>query len=171
MYGLQPVAHQPLWVAGENVAECLGFPSENQVERRTGEAYALRVERERAWKSNHAMADCGHGFYAYYSSDNALRSAYAYPVVTGVIEGYGETFIGTKGFRASKARVVALSVEPHLGIWRLEPSIVREISDVYQVPIFESSAAMAAEYPSADPRDYMDDQARAVYDAIPDWRR
>jgi hypothetical protein len=61
--------------------------------------------------------DCACGFYAYH--DN-LVVAYGGvtisggPRVTGVIEGYGRVIVGPSGFRASKARIVALTV-PVLG--------------------------------------------------------
>lgn len=50
--------------------------------------------------------DCGCGFWAY---DEHSFSEHG--DVVGVIEGYGRTTIGTKGFRCEKARIVALCRE------------------------------------------------------------
>lgn len=55
----------------------------------------------------HDMGKCGCGFYAYYDGSNDYRSDAR---VSAVVEGYGETVIGTRGFRAGKARVLALCV-------------------------------------------------------------
>lgn len=59
---------------------------------------------------NHDLEKCSCGFYAYYSSSpnqyiNGSR-------VTGIIEGYGNTLIGTLGFRSEKAKIVALYIPP-----------------------------------------------------------
>jgi hypothetical protein len=55
----------------------------------------------------HEMANCRCGFYGYYDgSDDFKRDA----TVSAVVEGYGEVLIGTRGFRASKARVLALCI-------------------------------------------------------------
>lgn len=53
---------------------------------------------------------CGCGFYAYFNGDNT--SHIPGETVTGIIEGYGSpVVVGDKGFRAPKARIVAL-VDP-----------------------------------------------------------
>lgn len=53
--------------------------------------------------------DCACGFYAYTDRSNE----YANPsTATAVVEGYGRTIVGTRGFRAQKARIVALAIAP-----------------------------------------------------------
>lgn len=56
----------------------------------------------------HGIAKCGHGFYGYYDGSNDY---YTEGYVSGVVEGYGEVIIGTRGFRCMKARIVALSID------------------------------------------------------------
>jgi hypothetical protein len=50
--------------------------------------------------------NCDCGFWAYDEAGFASHGS-----VVGVIEGYGKTTVGTKGFRSEKARIVALSCE------------------------------------------------------------
>lgn len=57
--------------------------------------------------------DCSCGFYAYFTGIDPYSTAASVMFgstsrVTGVIEGYGRTVVGSKGFRAEKARLVAL---------------------------------------------------------------
>lgn len=54
----------------------------------------------------HDHANCTCGFYAYLNGINGYQSNCH---VIGVIEGYGETTIGTRGFRAQKAKILALA--------------------------------------------------------------
>lgn len=51
--------------------------------------------------------DCACGFYAYWDGSNDYGS---HGTVNAVVEGYGVVNIGTKGFRAQKARLLALHV-------------------------------------------------------------
>src|SRR4051812_39387345 len=47
----------------------------------------------------HTMGDCSCGFYGYYDgSDDYYKDG----LVSGVVEGYGEALIGTRGFRVGK---------------------------------------------------------------------
>lgn len=58
-------------------------------------------------KKSHTMAACKCGFYGYYDgSDDYHKEGY----VSAVVEGYGETLIGTRGFRAAKARILAIQI-------------------------------------------------------------
>lgn len=53
----------------------------------------------------HSIAECTCGFYGYtYGSNQYHRD----DGVTGIIEGFGEVLVGTKGFRCTKAKVLAL---------------------------------------------------------------
>lgn len=58
----------------------------------------------------HSLDGCSCGFYAYFNSSS--NEYFSLSSVTGIIEGYGETNIGTKGFRCAKAKIVALYVPP-----------------------------------------------------------
>ena len=79
---------------GENIAECT--PTPDAVERPAGEHKA-------------GVSGCTCGYWAHYDG----RNTYSDPgTVTAIIEGYGQVTLGRAGFRAEKARVVALVV-PH----------------------------------------------------------
>lgn len=55
----------------------------------------------------HQMLNCTCGFYAYFGG---IRNPYRkQALISGVIEGTGETVIGTKGFRCAEGRVLAIA--------------------------------------------------------------
>lgn len=56
-----------------------------------------------------AQLDCGCGYYAYF--DKADNPHHKPGNVLGIVEGYGAVTVGTRGFRAEKARLVALVEE------------------------------------------------------------
>lgn len=89
----------------------------------------------------HGLDDCEHGFYAYYENSNDYYEAGR---VSGVIEGYGEAILGTRGFKSQKARILALYI----------PSDVKvgfKVRHNYSsVPIFDSFDAMVREFPGDD---------------------
>lgn len=143
---LHPVSHRHNWMPGENVAVCDGY-AHGRIEKIEGEAWADTNNRAEEWRKSHDMIDCEHGFYAYFSpNDRAQRSS---PTVHGVIEGYGETLIGTKGFRCMKAKILAIAVEPWEG-WVLEDATLRRLRANYPVAFFESSLAMTLEFPATN---------------------
>lgn len=121
------VSYRKVWTPGENVAECLSPP----------------MYGPDGSPAEHEMTECGHGFYGYYEGSNDY---YGSGHVMGVVEAYGETVIGTRGFRASKARIVALHIpaDVRLGGRRL---IVRNYPEI---PVFDSFDAMVAEFPPDD---------------------
>jgi len=143
---LQALHQTGIWTPGENVAECLGSPSKDVIPPIEGEDWKERQAKVDEWRSNHEMVECQHGFYAYFSSAH-IQAGYR-PAVHGVIEGYGEVLIGTKGFRAAKSRILAISVEPFEGIWNLDSFVTDKIRRNYPgVPIFESNFAMQSDFP------------------------
>jgi hypothetical protein len=155
---LTGVSHRQVWKPGENVAEC----------RRQDDPYSAAIAQilnEYTWQRGgrvfgksrptvspapavdyskpHDMEKCTHGFYAYYDGSNDYHDKGR---VSAVIEGYGETVIGTRGFRAMKARIVALrinkEVPEHLAL------LVRR--NYASVPFFDSFKAMVSEFPPDD---------------------
>lgn len=80
---------QAPWQPGENIASCA----------------ACRPGRE-CMHSEVPDENCGCGFWAYWTVNAA--PLYGQRRVMGVVEGYGRTLIGDKGFRCEKARIVAL---------------------------------------------------------------
>lgn len=95
------------WRPGENVAECW--------KRHYETAYSTRPSfKRREHRAPAATCDCG--FYArtvyerdYFDAAFDLTDPRSVSLL-GVIEGYGRTEIGTKGFRSEKAKVLALYV-------------------------------------------------------------
>lgn len=138
------VFHQALWYPGVNHAECL--------KGRENDPYLIRAfltQMTAAWTSSahllpapeqpHEFETCHCGFYGYYDGSNDYRHR-VNTRVSGVVEGFGETLIGTRGFRCSKARIVALTIH--------DPTITDRIRDHYwDIPAFPSFDAMAAEFP------------------------
>lgn len=100
---------EPGYVEGKDNYS-ISFDPEYDIEsvRTTGSEF---LTWERVWeviggKPPHDYATCSCGFYAYLNGVND----YIQPErVVGVIEGYGETLIGKRGFRASKAKILALA--------------------------------------------------------------
>lgn len=91
----------------------------------------------------HQFATCHCGFYGFYDgSDDYNR--YLNARVSGVVEGWGETLIGTRGFRCSKARIVALTVHDRPD----RAAVTNQIRDHYwDVPVFPDFETMVAEFP------------------------
>lgn len=146
---LEPLSQSGRWFADGNEAICHGSPSQDQLpypkeeDRDWTRYYAQRD----AWRARHDMTECPHGFYAYTTAEEQYRTSV--PAILGVIEGFGEVTIGTKGFRAMKARILALCVEPHQAMWRLEPFFVDLLKAHYPgVAFFDSLVAMRAEFPA-----------------------
>jgi hypothetical protein len=110
-------------------------------EKERAEAEKARLEAEK--KARDTLADCSHGFYGYYDGSNDY---YKQGYVMGVVEGYGETVIGTRGFRCMKARIVAIRIPKHVPD-RLRAMILRNYPDV---PVFDTFKAMVAEFPADD---------------------
>lgn len=80
LYG---ISHNNIWLPGENEKIC---------------------NNASASKKGCEIENCTCGFYAYY----APPTPPATNSISGVIEGYGETTVGTDGFRASKGKILAL---------------------------------------------------------------
>lgn len=81
LYGL---SYNDVWTPGENVKTC----------------HSANTKTNRGKPCTIDLCSCG--FYAYYDTVKPIFQ------VGGVIEGYGETAVGTKGFRCSKAKILAL---------------------------------------------------------------
>jgi hypothetical protein len=140
------------WAPGENRADnpCTCNPKKSE-----DESWSELTERAKGWRvTEHDFLTSQCGFYAYL--DHA-RSEYGYTdqPVTGVIEGYGETVIGTKGFRAKRAKISAIAIEPIEAVWEMADHVVKRIRANYPgIPIFESQLAMIAEFPLSRTEDF-----------------
>lgn len=129
--------HYP-WTLGENLAGCI----------RTSAADSDALPAV----PDHAIEDCvhgnGHGFYAYWDGSNNYRSIGR---VEGVIEGFGRVVVGSRGFRATKARIVALFVP---GVYLASRERYELMKTVYwAVPFFDSFEEMIDEFPPDIPEE------------------
>lgn len=151
------VYKQNVWKPGENEAECLkqddpfgiipNWLYTHTVPKRSGfwggvrDVVELVAEPEpKPEPPPHTLDTCKCGFYGYYDgSDDYHQQGH----VSGVVEGYGETVIGTRGFRAMKARIVALHI-PEEVAFGLANKVRRNYPNVAILSSFE---AMVAAFP------------------------
>jgi hypothetical protein len=99
-------------------------------------------------------SDCGCGFWAYWHHKLAASQG---GHIEGVVEFYGHVLIGSKGCRAEKARIVALTVKtlPYSyspGKVESEPigehqEVASEIQSHYDVPVFLNTDEMYKAFP------------------------
>lgn len=137
---LRGVAYSAVFRPGLNVARCFAPPAGRWV---PGSAGDMIWEPEPGHRAG--TAECGCGYWAHYdgshSYDAPTRAA-------AVIEGHGLVTLGTSGFRAEKARLVALVPPAHL-------PIAARVADVYGsagVPIYRTLAEALTEHPVTHPR-------------------
>lgn len=138
------VSFRAVWLPGENEAKCMERDDADyyrQVLLGGSPTRGPQVRESR--RPAHSIVECAHGFYGYYEGSNDF---YEPGRVMGVVEAYGETIIGTRGFRASKARIVALHIPDEVSVGKR-----RLITRNYQgVPVFDSFEAMISEFPPDD---------------------
>lgn len=134
------VMYAAVWLPGENQAKCM---DRSQVDLAYSSSMRPQVRLVESSRPPHSMTVCGHGLYGYYEGSNDY---YSPGRVMGVVEAYGETIIGTRGFRASKARIVARHIPEEVSSAQ-RGLIVRNYPDV---AVFDSFEAMVAEFPADD---------------------
>lgn len=119
---LTGVSYRVVWTPGENEATCKASTS---------------------FVPCGGIDKCAHGFYAYYDSSDDYHDP---GMVSGVIEGYGEAVIGTRGFRAMKARIVALHIPEDV-----KPALARMVRRNYpEIPVFDTFEHMVSEFTPDD---------------------
>lgn len=105
---------------------------------------------------------CNCGFYAYFDGSNDYLSGNGLVVnwnglsnddrgvrLAAIVEGYGKVVVGSRGFRAEKARILAL-IQPPSQSGRefvLSSKVVRN----YAVPVFDCEQDALREFPLTDP--------------------
>jgi hypothetical protein len=94
-------ASQP-WGRGENTARCARMRVPFSQDRTPHEA---------------PEASCGCGFWAYWTPPEKPNPHNFGVPVLGVIEGYGRTLIGDRGFRCARARITALHFTSDAATW------------------------------------------------------
>ena len=136
---LRGVTYGDVFRPGLNVARC----NAPQVRWVPGPAGDMIWEPEPGHRAG--TAECGCGYWAHYdgshSYDAPTRAA-------AVIEGHGLVTLGTSGFRAEKARLVALVPPAQL-------PIAARVADIYGaagVPIYRTLADALTEHPVTHPR-------------------
>ena len=143
---LTGVTYRTVWTPGENERECYSINDKMAYMASLMTSYivgGVPVAEPKPTPSNrppHSLPGCKCGFYGYYDGSND----YGKPArVSGVIEGYGEVVIGTRGFRATKARIVALTIEADV-----PPHLAAKVRHNYaDVPFYESFAQMVTAHP------------------------
>lgn len=99
------------------------------------------LDRAREFRNTkHSLDDCAHGFYAYYEGSNDY---YADGMVMGVVKGSGELVLGTRGFKAEKAEIVALYIPDEVG-YKTGNRVAENYADI---PQFSSFQAMIEAFP------------------------
>jgi hypothetical protein len=137
-----PIAATTPWTAEVKEADCLAHAM-------TWGFYG-RGERE-----PHSISRCTCGFYAYYrrQRNKFTKSVLNGIVVVGIIEGSGETLIGTKGFRSKRARLVAVAPR-RFGVF--QPDTVRLLREaVPGVPVYRSKRAMYKAFPLSRAKEFV----------------
>lgn len=137
---LRGVAYGDVFRPGLNVARCNAPPQGRWV---PGPAGDMTLEREPGHRAG--TAECWCGYWAHYDGSH---SYHAPTRAAAVIEGHGLVTLGTSGFRAEKARLVALVPPAHL-------PIAARVADVYGsagVPIYRTLADALTEHPVTHPR-------------------
>ncbi|KAE8763915.1 hypothetical protein [Georgenia thermotolerans] len=146
-----------VWQPGENRASC--FHDGGVVVREPDGRLAVRGYSVRDIGAAHGLQGCTCGFYAYYRADPYARPRR----VSGIIEGYGRVVLGTKGFRAQKARLVALVLPEELpgsenaptdavpADGRLAPGDGARVRERYpDVAVFPREEAMVVAFPPTE---------------------
>lgn len=149
---LTGVTHRVVWTPGENVAQCRDLGGKYEPCPEQAKADAAREAGDASlWpvytyyqcedpacvpgkghfvavtEARHAFdADCECGFWAYDEENHQEHGE-----VTGIIEAYGKVTIGTRGFRAEKARIVALTRENNSDRYELSLSKWRRLKQLY----------------------------------------
>lgn len=149
---LTGIFYPQVWRLGVNTAECMKhkarawmpFPSVTYYQSTPVDVPTVVVPPD---LEPHLMDTCRHGFYGYYDGSNDFNNHYMTRdgCAQAVVEGYGEVMIGTRGFRAMKARIVALAVTQVTVRTREQYELMlRKYADV---PFFDTFERMVSAFP------------------------
>lgn len=159
---LRGLAYQAPWSPGENESVChkaLYYHAPNSDRVRSGWQWMpgkRQPQRRTGWYPRPCSGmepSCSCGFYAYHAHEyfGSLSSPGASVRVPfnvgakGVIEGYGRVVVGPNGFRAEKARIVALARVNPTRMYHIDTP--EEDLSMYGVPIFKTQTAMLRAFP------------------------
>ena len=138
---LRGVAHADVFRPGENVARCRAAPEGRWTHGPSGITWTA----DETSAHRPGSAECGCGYWAHYDGTHSYEAPAR---ATAIIEGYGLVTLGTSGFRAGKARLVALVPPSHL-------PVAARVADLYGaagVPIYRTLADALTEHPVTHPR-------------------
>jgi len=156
---LAGVHHKQIWKPGENRAECrrVSYSRQYYETLQTAGMEPLQAvlrdefgeviwsEDGNAFPVEGHLRECQCGFYGFFEGSNDYHEPnwdigrYDKGPVGGMIEGYGQTLIGSRGFRCTKARIVALLLGDI-------PTPTRDaLEETYRMPIFDSFDRMVGE--------------------------
>lgn len=133
-----------VWQPGVNVARC-----------QSAWTYATSCpspkQQNACWRVPNRT--CGCGFWAYWHQISG-----GWGLLAGVIEGFGRTVLGEKGFRCEKARLLGLAVRHESyasNVWSGTPlptpqSIVAHLARKFEVPCFPDVASLTYQFPPSD---------------------
>jgi len=138
------------WGPGENIAyhhppaPTWGYPYFGYYSGEAKSLPAVKPPDDPKYHRGKEFSDCKCGFYAFYHSGTEGDTRYIHEV-TGIIEGYGEVVIGTRGFRSQKAKIVAACIT----IKGMDAERVELFPNMYPgVAIFGTVEEMNSEYPT-----------------------
>ncbi len=144
--------HQVVWTPGMNTAECQ--KTEVVCGKRTHDPYTgTRRHRHvgtcyRKIKCEKDIADCDHGFWAYFTEFDNQNTDLKDESFPAIIKGYGKVVLGTKGFRSEKAEIVAVVVPNTYDSDATQVALIRR--NYPDVQLFDTAAAMFDAYPVED---------------------
>ncbi len=145
--------YKQIWTPGENIAMCrkrATMTSPYGMARTAGpvddNAPAPPIER-----GHLAQCLCGfHGFYEGSNDYNTVKNPRTMHI-SGMVEGYGECIIGSRGFRCVKARIIAIQITPAVGA--VFDKVIRNYASI---PMFSTFADMVAEFPPNNGNDVIE---------------
>lgn len=133
------------WTPGENRAVCHRGYVNPWDERFVGVMRPETFEgRPDPNDREHEFRECSCGWWAYWGERNTYAGEGR---VAGVIEGYGRTIVGSRGFRSARARIAALTIPEGVSPFSLAVSFL-SLFDAPKAPSFsEIGALVSAQYP------------------------
>lgn len=106
-----------------------------------GDNEAVCLNRSPSFDRPHDMSSgCMHGFYAYVDGSDDFHRA---SDVSGVILGYGEMLLGSRGFRSMGARILGLTIDKGVR-YSLHAKV---LSNYRGIPFFPSFEALVLAFP------------------------
>ena len=168
--GLHSLSWASTWAPGVNTARCFRRKKVHLGDRQCDCGCNAIVPQIR-WDDDPCSGmdpACECGFYAYLDgSENDYLVWQTGPTVQGVIRAFGKVILGTKGFRAEKAEILAMvpaeaSGDHNFGQYPEMPEILERLQTSYPgIPIFKTKEAMLREFPVTPP-EQEDGEAQAA---------